>query len=418
MVKIDKLDNALTVVSEKTTYVRSVSIGVFVKNGSMHESADVTGISHFIEHMLFKGTNKRSARDIAVAVDSVGANLNAYTTKEYTCYHIKILDTHTDLALDILYDMIFNSKLSKTDVDTERNVIFEEIAMYEDAPEELVHDMLLEAAWTDGCGVGAPTLGTHESLEKIDSGVLKTYMQKTYVPKNMVICAAGNLPDDFVLKVKQTFGQIKNTPSGNDFKFQQYKNNILIKKKDIEQVHFCLGFEAFGGDDEKNYALLAYNNILGSSMSSDLFQKIREEKGLVYSVFSYLSSFVPMGVSVVSASMHPKNLEKVLCLVYDEINKAKKNHVNESRLKQAKEQLKGNYIIGLENVSARMQSMGRSYLLYNKVRTPEQVIKKIDGVTADKTNDVIDEVFDFNKICASAIGSGDALKTEIFRMQK
>lgn len=414
MVEKFVLDNGLTVVYEKIDYVRSVSTGVFIKNGSVHETEDVLGISHFIEHMLFKGTKRRSAKDIALEMDAVGGVLNAYTTKEYTCYHTKILDTYFELSADILSDMILNSKLSESDINMERNVVFEEIAMYEDAPEELVHDMLLEAAWGSKAGVGAPTLGTHETLESIDSKTIISYMEKMYTPENCVIAVTGNIPDNMAEIINKKFGFWKKGSGENGFKYQRYTPEIITSEKDIEQVHFCLGFEGFSGDDDRNYDLLAFNNIFGSSMSSNLFQKVREERGLVYSIFSYLSNFVPMGVMVVSASMHPKNLEEVLKIVYDEIEKLKSNGLDAKRCMQSKEQLKGNYILGLENVSSRMQSIGRSYLLYKKNRNPEEVLKKIDAVTLEGMCSAAEQVFDFNKMCASAIGSESGLSKELF----
>ncbi len=405
MVERKVLQNGLTVVYEKIDYVRSVSTGVFIKNGSVHESEDNLGISHFIEHMLFKGTNKRSAKQIAVEMDAVGGVLNAYTTKEYTCYHTKILDTYFSLSTDILSDMILNPKLSDSDIEMERNVVFEEIAMYEDAPEELVHDLFLEAAWGAGAGIGAPTLGTHETLNLFTVDNIRAYMKKTYIPQNCVIAVTGNLPDGFMDIIEEQFGLWKSGEKENVLSFQQFKPTIITKSKDIEQIHFCIGFEAFNGDNEKNYDLLAFNNIFGSSMSSDLFQKVREEKGLVYSIFSYLSNFVSMGAMVVSASMHPKNLGEVLNIIYDSIEKAKKHEILPERCFQAKEQLKGNYIMGLENVNSRMQSIGRSYLLYKKNRSPEEVLKKIDNITYEGVCKVVDNVFDFDKMCASAIGS-------------
>lgn len=407
MVEKTVLKNGITVVYEKIDYVRSVSVGVFIKNGSCHEREDELGISHFIEHLFFKGTNKRTAKQIAVEMDSVGGILNAYTTKEYTCYHAKTLDTHFNLAADILSDMVLNSRLSDFDITLERNVVFEEISMYEDAPEELVHDMLLEAAWGKNEGIGAPTLGTHKTLESFDSQIVREYLKKMYTPENCVIAVAGNIMPDMIKILEEKFGDWEKGNGENEFKKPTYRKEIIIKKKDIEQVHFCLGFEAFKGDDDRNYPLLSLNNIFGSSMSSELFQKIREERGLVYSVYSYLTNFVPCGALVVSASMHPKNLGEVLSIIYDEIKLIKNKSITKERCEMSKEQLKGNYMLGLENVSSRMQSIGRSYLLYKKFRTPEDVLEKIERITLDDMYLAAETVLDFDKMCASVIGSGE-----------
>lgn len=415
MINKKVLENGLTIVTEQIDYVRSVSVGVFIKNGSAHENENVCGISHFIEHLLFKGTKTRTAKDIAFEIDAVGGNLNAYTTKEYTCYYAKMLDTNLRLAIDILSDMILNPKLSEADIEMERNVVYEEIAMNEDSPEDLVHDYILEASFGSMSGIGATTLGTHESLKKINSSVMREYMENMYTPQNSVISIAGNISDDVIDLIEEKFGAWKNNGRINSLPKQIYKPESILKEKDIEQIHFCLGFPAFGGQNDKNYNLLAFNNVFGSGMSSDLFQKVREEKGLVYSIFSYISTFVEAGLFVVSASMHPKNLNEVLKIVFDDINALKEKEISSERFLKAKEQLKGNYILGLENVSSRMQSIGRSHLLYNKFHTPDEILEKIDNITLNETNEVVKSIFNGENMCVSAIGKMGEIEKNVFK---
>ena len=415
MYKTYELQNGLRIVCEYIGYVRSVSVGVFVKNGSRHEPQELSGISHFIEHMLFKGTQNRSALAIAEEIDTVGGNLNAYTTKEYTCFYAKMLDENLDTALDVLSDMLLRPKLDDGDIALEKNVVYEEIAMYEDAPEDMVHEMIMETAWGKESGLGASTLGTRETLSKIDAKVIRDYMAQTYTPKNCVIAVAGNFGDDLAAHIERYFGTWAGTCEVTEAFHEQYSAGCLLRKKEIEQVHFCLGFPAYPSEDERNYPALAFNNVFGAGMSSALFQKIREQRGLVYSIFSYMASYLDTGMFIISASMKPENLEEVLTLVYNEIEAAKQQPLDEKTMFKAKQQLKGNYILGLENVSSRMQSIGRAKLLLDKVRTPEEILGRIERINPENTYDCTKEIFDFAKMSASAIGNIAEDKKKLFR---
>lgn len=404
MYKKYKLGNGLEIVMEKIDYVHSVSVGVFVANGSRHESRSLSGISHFIEHMLFKGTKSRSAFDIAEAIDSVGGQINAYTTKEYTCFYAKMLDENVDIALDMLSDMLINPLLSDKDIELEKNVVYEEIAMYEDSPEDLIHETILETAWGEESGLGAPTFGTKKTLETFNSQIIKEYMNKMYVPQNCVISVAGNFGDDLIELIEKYFGAWKGKKSENIVFDEKYQSRVIVRKKEIEQVHFCMGFSAYEIDNEKNYPLLAFNNAFGANMSSTLFQKVREKYGLVYSIFSYISNFEDAGIFVISASMKKENLGEVLKIVAEEAKKAKESRFDEKKMYSMKQQLKGSYILGLENTSARMQSIGRSQLLLGKIRTAEEVIEKIDAITPQNTHESAREVLDFESMTACIMG--------------
>ena len=415
MYKSYVLPNGLRIICEYIGYVRSVSVGVFVKNGSRHEPQDLAGISHFIEHMLFKGTEKRSALEIAEEIDTVGGTLNAYTTKEYTCFYAKMLDENLDTALDVLSDMLLHPKLSDGDIALEKNVVYEEIAMYEDSPEDMVHELIMEAAWGVESGLGASTLGTKETLSKIDSRVLRNYMEKMYTPENCVVAVAGNFGDDIEQQIAAYFGAWRGGGAAADDFHEQYRAGSIVREKEIEQVHFCLGFPAYPSEDERNYPALAFNNIFGAGMSSALFQKVREQRGLVYSIFSYMASYLDTGMFVISASMKPENLSEVLRLVYAEIEAAKRTPLDNKAMFKAKQQLKGNYILGLENVSSRMQSIGRAKLLLDKVRTSEEILQRIEKINPDNTFAITKDIFDYSRMCTSAIGNLDGAELDLFQ---
>ncbi len=402
------LDNKITVVTEKIEHVRSVAMGVFVYSGSRHEPAELSGVSHLIEHMLFKGTQKRSAKDIAEEFDAVGGHLNAYTTKEYTCFYANILDENIELAADILSDMLLNSKLADKDIRLERRVILEEIHMSEDASEDLVHDMVLEAAWGKGRGLGASILGSQQTLESIDAAAMRDYMNRMYTPSKIVIAVAGNF-DDAALKalLEEKFGSWHRSGTPHITEGTPFLGDMLVRERNIEQTHICLGFEGPPTDSGEMYAAMAFNNIFGNGMSSRLFQRVREEKGLVYSIYSYLNPFVDTGVFVISASMAAKNAKEVLKIIFEEVDRATSEMLSKATLGRAKQQLKGNYILGLESVSTRMQGIGRSLMLNGRVRTPEQVIENIDKVDAKRVSDCVKTVFDYDMMASAAVGNID-----------
>ncbi|ABN51657.1 MAG TPA: insulinase family protein [Hungateiclostridium thermocellum] len=411
MYKRIKLENGVRVVCEKIPYLRSVSIGIWVGTGSRNESQSNNGISHFIEHMLFKGTDNRSAREIADSIDSIGGQLNAFTGKECTCYYTKTLDSHADIALDVLSDMFFNSRFEEKDIEVEKKVILEEIGMYEDSPEELVHDILSETVWEDN-SLGLPILGTRETLLNINKDKIKAYINERYLPQNTVIAVAGNFEEDRIIDViKEKFGGWN--ASGKDSKTiedAKFKVNSKIKVKDTEQIHICMGFEGVAHGSDELYPLLAVNNVLGGGMSSRMFQKIREEKGLVYSIYSYPSSYKNAGLFTIYAGMNAEHLEKVVELIIKEIKILLKEGLSKDELEKSKEQLKGSYILGLESTSSRMNSMGKSEVLMDRIYTPDEILKKIDAVNQESVERVIKQIFCLDKISFAIVGN---IKKEI-----
>lgn len=413
MIKKFLLDNGVRIVCEKIPYLRSVSIGLWVGTGSRNENSANNGISHFIEHMLFKGTDKRTAKDIAGCIDSIGGQLNAFTGKEYTCYYTKTLDTHIDIALDLLWDMYFNSLFRDKDIALEKQVIMEEINMYEDTPEELVHDVLSETIW-NGDTLGYPILGSYSSLEKIDKEMIQDYMHSNYITDNTVIAVAGNFEENMLLDLvnkyfstwksecqktssNKPYGPAKNNPVKfiSDYKF---------KKKDTEQIHICVAFEGVEHGNSDIYPLLVINNILGGGMSSRLFQKIREEMGLVYSIYSYPSSYKNAGSFTIYAGMNPEQLKLVINLIMEEVENLVVRGIEQNELDKSKEQLKGNYMLGLESTSSRMNSIGKSELLLQNILTPEEILEKISKVDMNSISKVIKSTFDMNKISLAAVG--------------
>ena len=399
------LSNGVRIVYEKIPYVRSVSVGIWVKTGSRNESRQNNGISHFIEHMLFKGTEKRSAKEIAESIDNIGGQLNAFTGKECTCYYAKTLDTHINLVLDVLSDMFFNSLFAKKDIIVEKRVILEEIGMYEDSPEELVHDILSETVW-EGNPIGYSILGTQKSLKSFDIGMIKDYMTQNYTPQNTVISVAGNFEEEYLMELIKKYFEIWSSPNGQKAAFQEviFNNGIKTREKDTEQVHLCIGFNGIAHGNDKLYSLLAVNNIFGGGMSSRLFQKIREKKGLVYSIYSYPSAYKNAGLYTIYAGMNPDNLNIVIELVTDEIKTLIKSGIKPLDLEKSKEQLKGNYILGLESTSSRMNSIGKSELMLGNIDTPEEVLAKINRITMVSINEVIEETFDLKNTGVSVVG--------------
>jgi len=402
------LDNGLRIIGEKMGNVRSVSIGIWFGVGSKYESSDINGISHFIEHMIFKGTESKTAKDIAEIMDSIGGQLNAFTGKECTCYYAKVLDNHLEIAVDILADMIFNSKFAEEDIYKEKSVVIEEINMYEDSPEDLIYDILYRNIWPNN-SMGFPILGDIETIQSLDRKAILDYFNKFYVPKNTVISIAGNFDIEKVIKILETyFGKWENKEINYEIPQPVWTPCFVPKSKDIEQLHLCLGLEAMSISSDKLYPISIFNNALGGGMSSRLFQKIREDKGFAYSIFSYPSLYKDTGIFTIYAAINHSKLEEVYEIIIEELKNFKVNGITNEELKKFKEQLKGNYILGLESTNSRMSFNGKSELLLNKIETQDEVINKIDAVELNDVNEVINEVINFDKLSIAIIGNFDS----------
>jgi Predicted Zn-dependent peptidases len=400
----DILKNGIRIVTEYIPYVNSVSIGVWVANGSRNEDVHNNGMSHFIEHMMFKGTEKRSARDIAEDIEEIGGQINAFTGKEATCYYIKVLDSHLNIAVDVLSDMLLNSRMDEEDIEKEKGVILEEINMYEDSPEDLVTDLLSKAAWPQS-SIGYPILGEYSTLKEFSRDRIIDYMNKQYTTENIVVSVVGNFDYHKLYQLvdeKLRPWNVKGKRTGYDQ--PALNRTILTKSKDIEQIHLSFGLNGIETGNDDLYTLLAVNNIFGGGTSSRLFQKIREERGLAYSIYSYPSSYNNAGMFTIYVGLTPQYTEEVSKLILNEISEIREKGITEEQLYKSKEQLKGNYILGLESTSNRMFGIGKSELLLNKIYEPREVLEKIDMISMDDANRIIKNVFGCGIISAAAVG--------------
>lgn len=394
MYNLITLSNGLKIALEKIDYVNSVSVGLWVKNGSRNENAYNNGISHFIEHMFFKGTYNRNAKQIAESIEDVGGQINAFTGKESTCYYIKILDSHIELALDVIADMLFNSKFDKEDIEKEKGVIIEEINMNEDSPEDVLMDLHSKAIWGEEA-IALPILGSIDTVTSFTKEQILEYINARYVPENCVLSIAGKFDANEIENlVEKHFGNWKyNKNEIINYTKPNILHNHLFQEKKIEQLHLNLGLNGLQMGHEDTYALILLNNILGGGASSILFQKIREEKGRCYSIYSYLSSFSNTGIVSIYTGLNPKHSLEVVELIKEEIMKFSKSTISKERLIKGKEQMKGNYILGLESTSSRMFNNGKSTLFLNKINKPEDIIKKIDSIDMEKIQRVMEYTF-------------------------
>jgi len=398
------LQNGIRVVSEYIPYVKSVAVGIWVGAGSRFESEQHNGISHFLEHLFFKGTEKRSAKDIAESLDAVGGQLNAFTTKEYTCYYAKVLDEHLDLALDVLSDMFFNSKFSEKDILKEREVIIEEIKMYEDTPDEIIHDFFSQTIW-EGHPLGKPVLGTEETISTFTRDDFLQFINTHYVPENIVIALAGKVEHKKIIELlEKLFGEAKRGPV-DKYPFPP-DNHSLIQNiyRDVSQVQICLGSPGLPQDHPQIYPLYILNSVLGGGLSSRLVQEVREERGLAYSVYSYHSAFSDAGLFTFYAGTRPDNYEQVIQLILKEAFTIADQGITQKELVKAKKQLKGNLYLGLESVGSRMTRIGKSLLSLNRLITPEEVANKIDQVSLEEVQDLARNIFRQDKFTITTIG--------------
>lgn len=405
MYKTHTLSNGLTIIGEEIPYLKSITLGVWVNAGSRIENEELGGISHFIEHMLFKGTKNRTSKEIASTIDNLGGQINAFTSKECTCYYVKLLDEHIDIGIDILSDMFLNPLFDEKDIDKERQVIIEELKMYEDSPEDLVYDLLMEGIYkTDALGMNI--IGTEESLYNMNRNTIKEYFNKYYVASNSVISISGNFKFEEMVKLIES--KFKDLAMGNvDIKITEpeFHPCFIARNKDTEQVNLAISLKAIPLEcREDAYALSIINNIFGGSISSRLFQNIRENKGLVYAIYSAPSLYRKSGELGIYASMSNENLKKVYNLVLEEIDNLRQNHLTDKEIKESKEQLKGSYILGLESTSSRMMSIGKAMVLTKKVKNPNDIIESINNIDKARIDLIIDKVFNRENIGVCIVG--------------
>lgn len=402
------LPNGVRIVTEEIPGVRSVAIGLWVGAGSRHEEESISGITHFIEHLMFKGTKKRSAGEIAEELDSVGGQLNAFTTKEFTCYYAKTLDEHFDLAFDVLSDMFFNSTFTEKAIEKERGVIEEEIKMYEDTPDELIHDLFVQTVWPYH-PLGRPILGSIQSLEGIGRKEILKYIESYYVPTNVVVAVAGNIEHEPVQeKIGLLFQNMRERGLPATAEPPQDTNaNIRNLNKETGQVQICLGTEGLSLQDDRIYGIHILNSVLGGGLSSRLVQSIREERGLAYSVYSYHTAFCDTGLFTFYAGTSPAKYDEVINLLLEEVRRIVAEGISDKELNKTKEQLKGNLYLGLESVSSRMTRLGRNELCLNRIITPEEVVEKVAAVTLTDVHSLAKDLFTGRDFSLSTIGPLD-----------
>jgi len=386
-----QLKNGLRVMIESIPTSRSVAFGIWVRTGSRNETPDNNGISHFIEHMLFKGTNRHSAREIADLFDGIGGNVNAFTSKEYTCYYAKVLDQHLPIAVDVLADMFFESKFADDELAKEKNVILEEISMYEDTPDDTVHDLASRASFGDH-PLAYSILGTAERLNAMGAADLRRYMAERYRVENTVISLAGNVGEEVLELLEKHFGHFAVRGEDPVLQAPVFRSDALFHKKKTEQNHLCLSFPGCAIDDPKLYAMILLNNTIGGGMSSRLFQEIREKRGLAYSVYSYHTSYSDSGLLTVYAGTAPKQTKDVYDLTMEILQELKDKGLTEAEVARGKEQLKGNLILSLESTSSLMNRIGKNELMLGKYFTLDEMLEKIDAVTMEDVNGMLRKI--------------------------
>lgn len=392
MIKKYTCQNGVRIVLENIPTVRSVAIGVWIGTGSKDENPKNNGISHFLEHMFFKGTTTRTAREIAESFDSIGGQVNAFTSKEYTCYYAKVLDTHASYALEVLADMFFNSTFDEEELKKEKNVVLEEIKMYEDTPDDIVHDLLSKAVY-ENHPLGYPILGTEETLNTFSGNTLREYIQERYIPENVVISVAGNISDAFIAEVEKYFGSYHGENKQAAENKSTFHFNRISRKKETEQAHLCIGYNGLQVGHEDIYSLIVLNNILGGSMSSRLFQEVREQRGLAYSVFSYHSAYQESGVVTIYGGTGAQQLDVLFETIQETLQKLKQDGITEKELVNSKEQLKGSLMLSLESTNSRMSRNGKNELLLKRHRSLDEIIEQIDQVTKQGVDQMTNTIF-------------------------
>ncbi|MHB8540350.1 MAG: M16 family metallopeptidase [Candidatus Acidiferrales bacterium] len=400
------LANGLVVVTEPMQHVRSVSVGIWIRNGSRREPAERSGISHFIEHMVFKGTARRTAEDIAREVDRVGGMVDAFTAKEMVCFNTRVLDEHLETVFDVLADMMLNPQFPEDEIRREKSVVLEEIRMVEDNPEDLVHEMFSRNLWGHH-PLGRPILGTAESVERFDRETLNAWFRLWYAPNNMVITAAGNISHQQLLDliIPRFGGRAAMPNSDSDVTPEAHAELASRSKVDLEQAHICLGVPAYSMTDSRRYAVSVMNNLLGSGMSSRLFQNIREKQGLAYAVFSETNHYRDAGMLTIYAGTSLETVQKLICSVMTELHDLKEKPVSHEELRRSKANLKGATLLSLESTGSRMSDLARQYLYFGRYLSPDDRIASMEAVTSEEIQEIANELFQPERVSASLVGS-------------
>ncbi len=404
MIEKTVLPNGIQVVTEEIPSVHSVSVGVWVEAGSRDERDEENGIAHFIEHMLFKGTGRRSARQIAKEIDAVGGILNAFTSKEFSSFYAKVLPEHLPVALDLLFDLYLNSLFATEELEKERQVIVQEINMVEDTPDEYIHDLFSQSFWPRH-PLGAPILGRLETISLMDRPKLKDFFSRHYLQIPPIIVAAGRLKhEDLLRPVQKVLRKIKAHPKEKKNRPPRPHPQIQIKNKQLEQVHLLLGTQGLAAVHPRRYVFTILNTLLGGGMSSRLFQEVREKRGLAYSVYSFVSSFVDSGLLGVYAGTGIHNLRRVLQVILREMTRFAENSIRPKELRSAKDQLKGNLLLSLESTESRMSRLAKNEIFFHRFISTEEIIEGIERVSAEEICSLAQEIFRPDSLSLTVLG--------------
>ena len=404
------LPNGLRLLTERMPHVRSVSIGVWLARGSRHESLEQSGIAHFVEHMLFKGTASRSAEDIAQTIDSIGGQMDAFTSKEYAGYYLKVLDEHVPLAVDVLSDIVMRPAFAETDIAREKKVVLEEIKMVEDTPDDLVHEIFSEHLW-ENHPLGRPILGTPDSVSALSQDVLRGYFNSTYVAPNLIVAAVGNIEHEQVRAlVAKAFEGLPTAGTALAERPPQVVPRVVVRNKELEQSHVCIGTSGFRQDHADRFASYALNTVLGGSMSSRLFQNVREKRGLAYAVFSGLSAYRDAGAVTIYAGCANDAVGELIDVVVAEIRRLKEEPMTDVELRRAKDHLKGSLMLGLESTSSRMSNLARQEMYFDRQLTLDETLQSVEAVTRDDVRRVTDELFAPAGLAATVLGAVNGLE--------
>ena len=402
------LPNGLVVITEPMEHLHSVTVGIWLRSGSRREPAELNGVSHFIEHMVFKGTRRRSAEEIARETDSVGGMLDAFTAKELVCFNTKVLGEHLPRAFDSLADLVLEPKFAEEDIAREQSVILEEIRMTQDNPEDLVHELFSQNFWAPH-SLSKPILGTPETVSSFNQESIRRWFRSSYAPNNLVITAAGNLKHRELMKlVNDRFSDLESVHDGFTEAAPQASPHVTLRsKRELEQVHICIGVAAFPLTDKRRFAVSVLNNVLGGGMSSRLFQNIREKLGLAYAIFSELSTYRDAGVLSVYAGTSLETAEKLVQCVLAEFKRLRDEKLTDEELRRAKDHLKGATLLALESSGQRMNSLARYHMYFNRHFTAKELIEMLEAVTADEIQAIAKEFFQSERLAASVVGSLD-----------
>lgn len=413
-----QLPSGLTILIETIPYVRSVALGYYLRSGSAVEAEDRSGASHFLEHLVFKGTEKRSTADIALMIDTLGGDVDAFTGKEYTSFYAHVLDEQVDQAMDLLTDIVLQPKFSDADLEMERGVILEEIRMVEDTPDDLVHEIFVNSFWPNH-PLGRPILGTEGTVNGLARDQIHQHYNSTFHPSNMIFCASGNIRPEQVLQfLEKSFASFgKAAPQSGWSTPSPQQHVVLREKRELEQVHLCLGSKGFPQQGDERFAAALFNTILGGGMSSRLFQKVREKEGLVYTVMSYHNGHLNGGYQAVYAACNPKNLRRVLDLTLSEMRQIRTSGVTDDELTSAKRHLKGSILLSLESTVSRMSGIARQEYYFGRQYSPDEIIAQINGVTLDDIQKVAKAIVDPDSLSLTLLGNlrAPGMSTETLR---